>query len=261
MAPVLSKPTRLFPTPVRRELKGLERYAKLTFGGQEYLVGNVETSRGCLHSCLHCPIVPVYEGRFVIFPKSVVLQDIRQQVASGAQHITFGDPDFLNGPTHSLSILREAHQEFPSLTFDFTTKIEHILRYQSLWPELARLRCLFVISAVESFSDIVLSRLQKGHTRKDILQALKIVDAAGITLRPSFVAFTPWTRLDDYLNMLETIAHLGLIETVDPVQLSVRLLVPPGSALLKTNDPGADSITHYLGELDPVNFPISLVAP
>ena len=28
----------------------------------------------------------------------------RQQVESGAQHITFGDPDFFNGPTHGMRI-------------------------------------------------------------------------------------------------------------------------------------------------------------
>lgn len=253
VAPVLQKPALLFPQPARSALAGLERYAKLAYAGQESLVGNVEASRGCLHTCLHCPIVPVYDGRFFIFPQPVVLQDIRQQVGAGAKHITFGDPDFLNGPTHSLSILRKAHHEFPELTFDFTTKIEHILRHQSMFAEFAQLRCLFVISAVESFSDVVLTQLRKGHTREDIIRALSIVDAAGMTLRPSFVAFTPWTSLDDYLDMLETIGNMGLIETIDPVQLAIRLLVPPGSALLQ-NIAGSDPMTRYIGELDPVNF-------
>lgn len=254
VAPVLKKPSLLFPKPARSALVDLEKYAKLEYAGQEFLVGNVETSRGCLHTCLHCPIVPVYEGRFFIFSQDVVLQDIRQQVEAGAQHVTFGDPDFLNGPTHSLNILRQAHHKFPELTFDFTTKIEHILRHQSVFTEFAQLRCLFVISAVESFSNVVLTQLHKGHTREDIIQALNIVDAAGMTLRPSFVSFTPWTTLDDYLEMLEIIGTLGLIETIDPVQLSVRLLVPPGSALLRSIHTGADPITRYIRELDRVNF-------
>jgi len=41
-------------------------------------------------------------------------------VAAGATHITFGDPDFLNGPGHALKVVRAAHAEFPRLTFDFT---------------------------------------------------------------------------------------------------------------------------------------------
>src|SRR5213592_1050757 len=117
---------------------------------------------------LHCPIVPVYEGRFFIVPVEVVLEDIRRQVRAGATHITFGDPDFLNGPGHSLAIVRAMRAEFPSLTFDFTAKIEHILRRRELLPDLARLGCLFIVSAVESIDDRVLAILDKGHTRGDV---------------------------------------------------------------------------------------------
>jgi len=178
-----------------------------------------------------------------------VLKDIRRLVQDGATHITFGDPDFLNGPGHSMKILRAMHAEFPRLTFDFTAKIEHILQKRSLFPELRRLGCLFVISAVESFSDTVLDRLKKGHTRADVIEALGIVRAVGITLRPSLVAFTPWTTLDDYLDMFEMAAAHDLVGAIDPVQYTIRLLVPPGSALLDQSD-----IRTFSGDLDQPNF-------
>jgi hypothetical protein len=178
----------------------------------------------------------VYEGRFFVIPEDVVLEDIRRQVASGARHITFGDPDFLNGPGHSLSIARAVHQEFPELTFDFTAKIEHILKHRALMPELARLGCVFVVSAVESLSETVLERLQKGHTRDDVSEAFETLAGAGIALRPSFVSFTPWTSIDDFIDVLEFVDSRNLIDYVDPVQYSIRLLVPPGSLLLSSPD-------------------------
>ena len=227
----------------------LDRYARLEEQGAERLVGYVEASRGCLHRCLHCPIVPVYDGRFVLVPESVVLEDIRRQVQAGATHITFGDPDFLNGPGHSLSIVRAMHGEFPRLTFDFTAKIEHLLKRRALMPDLRAQGCLFVISAVESFSDSVLNLLQKGHTGADVIAALGMLREVGIALRPSLVAFTPWTSLDDYLYMLDMVETEDLIDTTDPVQLSIRLLVPPGSALLNQSD-----IRRFLGALDQAGF-------
>jgi len=115
-----------FPAPSRTSLEPLSRYAKLEYNGEQRLVGYAEASRGCLHNCTHCPIPPVYGGRFFVMPRDMVLQDIRGLVASGARHVTFGDPDFLNGPTHSLRIVREMHDEFPEITFDFRAKIEHI---------------------------------------------------------------------------------------------------------------------------------------
>ena len=247
--PLIARSPRTIPPPSRRALAPLAGYAKLEHDGQEHLVGYVEASRGCLHHCLHCPIVPVYKGRLVLVPEASVLQDIRNLVEGGATHITFGDPDFLNGPGHSMKILRAMHAEFPGLTFDFTAKIEHILKRSSLFVELRTLGCLFVISAVESFSDMVLDRLRKGHTRVDVVQALSIVRSVGITLRPSLVAFTPWTTLDDYLEMFEIVASQDLLDAIDSVQYTIRLLIPPGSALLQHSDIG-----RFLGALDQSSF-------
>jgi radical SAM superfamily enzyme YgiQ (UPF0313 family) len=243
--PYLVRAPDVFPEPSRGALPSLEQYARLEHDGGRHLAGYVETSRGCLHHCLHCPIVPVYEGRFFLVPEDAVMADIRQQVNAGAKHITYGDPDFLNGPGHSLKIARAMHAEFPQVTFDCTTKIEHLLKHRQLLPELAGLGCLFIISAVESFNEVVLSKLEKGHTRADIVEALGIVRSAGVTLRPSLVPFTPWTTLEDYLDMFDLIARHDLIEATDPVQYSIRLLIPPGSALLKLPD-----IQAWIGPLD-----------
>lgn len=178
-----------------------------------------------------------------------MLEDIRRLVASGALHITFGDPDFLNGPGHSLAIVRAMHQEFPEVTFDFTAKIEHLLKSRGLFPELAASGCLFIVSAVESLSDEVLGHLHKGHSRKDVFEALDILRQAGVVLRPSWVAFTPWTTREDYLDMLEFVEQEGLVYHVDPVQYAIRLLIPPGSALLSQG-----AIQPFLRELDQANF-------
>ncbi|MFQ5520929.1 MAG: CUAEP/CCAEP-tail radical SAM (seleno)protein, partial [Candidatus Methylomirabilia bacterium] len=223
-----------FALPSRAGLPPLTKYAQLERDGQRSLVGYVEASRGCLHHCLHCPIPPVYDGRFFVVPREIVLGDIRRLVRAGATHVTFGDPDFLNGPGHSLAIVRAVHAEFPGITFDFTAKVEHILERRALFPELAKLGCVFMVSAVESLSDTVLANLDKGHTRAEIFEALGIVRDAGIAFRPTWVAFAPWTTLQDYLEMLEFVEAEGLIHHVDPVQYSIRLLVPPGSKLLES---------------------------
>jgi radical SAM superfamily enzyme YgiQ (UPF0313 family) len=234
-----------FAVPARDTLAPPRHYAHLVRGEDVVPAGYVEASRGCLHTCSHCPITPVYHGRFFIVPRAVVLDDIRQQVRQGVRHITFGDPDFLNGPGHSMAILRAMHAEFPWLTFDATIKVEHILERRELFPELAELGCAFVVSAVESLSPGVLDHLKKGHTRADVAEALRILDDAGIPMRPTFVAFTPWTTARDYLELLDFVLEQRLIENVDPVQYAIRLLVPPGSALLDD-----ESAPEWLGTLD-----------
>lgn len=237
-----------YPKPDRASLQPLSEYAHLTHKGVAYRAGYTEATRGCLHTCRHCPVVPVYGGRFFAVPAETVLADIDQQVAMGARHITFGDPDFLNGPRHAERIARELHARHPELTFDFTTKVEHILKHEALIAELADLGAAFAISAFEATSDRVLNQLNKGHMLADMERALAITRQAGLPIQATWLPFTPWTRLDDYLHMLTWIREQNLIAATSAVQLSIRLLVPPGSALLDDED------ASWAGPLDPANF-------
>jgi radical SAM superfamily enzyme YgiQ (UPF0313 family) len=233
-----------FPVPSRTGLPSLKKYAHVDKDGRLELAGYVEATRGCKHLCRHCPIPPVYGGRFFVVPRHVVLADIRQQVEAGASHITFGDPDFLNGPGHALAVARALHAEFPSVTFDFTAKVEHLQRHRGRLREFGDLGCAFIVTAAESVSDTVLAHLAKGHTRADLIEALRAVRAAGIALRPTWVPFTPWATLDDYRELLDFVEAHELIDAIDPVQYSIRLLVPPGSLLLEH-----EGMRPYLGEL------------
>jgi radical SAM superfamily enzyme YgiQ (UPF0313 family) len=225
-----------FPAPARDLLPAAERYAHLVVAGGRRTAGYTETSRGCLDVCRHCPVPAVYRGRFFVIDAASVLDDIAAQVAAGARHITFGDPDFLNGPRHGMAIARELHRRWPEVTFDATAQVTHLLRPSVSLAELRELGCAFVTTAVESLSDRVLAALAKRHRRRDALELFDRAQGAGLVVRPTFVPFTPWTELGDLVDLVEVIAARGLEGHVAPVQLSVRLLVPAGSLLLEQGD-------------------------
>jgi radical SAM superfamily enzyme YgiQ (UPF0313 family) len=235
-----------FVTPDRGGMPGADGYARLRYGEDSKQVAYTEASRGCKHLCRHCPVVPVYRGQFRVVQRDVVLADIRQQVAAGAQHVTFGDPDFFNGPTHALRIVEALHAEFPEVTYDATIKIEHVLKHRALLRPLRETGCLFITSAAESVDDRVLARLEKNHTRRDFFEAVKLVREAGLTLQPTFIAFTPWTTIEGYRGLLRAVADLELVENVAPVQLALRLLIAPGSRLLELDD-----VRALIGPFDP----------
>ena len=227
-------------TPVAFDRSGLppfERYASLQMpDGSRRVAGTTDATRGCKHLCRHCPIVPVYRGRFRAVPVDVVMADVAAQVAAGAQHISFGDPDFFNGPSHARRIVERLAAAHPGVTYDVTIKVEHLLRHADLLPVLRDTGCLFVTSAVESVDDRVLEGLAKGHTRADFVSVVELCRVHRLTLSPTFVAFTPWTTLEGYIDLLDTIATLGLEEQVAPIQLAIRLLVTAGSPLLDLDE-------------------------
>ena len=245
--PLVSMERLSFEVPDRTSMPPIAKYAHLVLpGGGFRIVGSTEASRGCKHLCRHCPIVPVYKGVFRIVSRDVVLRDIRQQVAAGAQHISFGDPDFFNGIRHAMELVEEFHREFPSVTYDVTIKVEHLRKYEAHLPKLKETGCLFVISAVEYLDDAVLRALDKGHTREDFLHVVRTFRSLGMTLHPTFVPFTQWTTMKSYLDLLRVIHAESLVENVAPVQLGIRLLIPEGSRLLEL-----DEVRRNVGPFDP----------
>ena len=239
-----------FIAPDRSGLPSLDRYASLQMpDGSTKVVGATDASRGCKHRCRHCPIVPIYDGQFRVVPVDVVMADVASQVAHGATHITFGDPDFFNGPTHARKIVEALHHQFPAVTYDVIIKVEHLLAHRELLATLVKTGCLFVTSAVESVDDRVLEQLDKGHTRADFITAAALCRSAGLTLVPTFVAFTPWTTVETYLDLLTVVDDLGLTDHVSPVQLAIRLLVTWQSRLLELSD-----IQAVIGPFDPTTL-------
>lgn len=233
------------PLPARELLPALDRYARLAVDGELRLAGSVEASRGCAHRCRHCPVPVVYDGRVRVADEEAVLADVAQLVAAGARHLTFGDPDFLNTPQHAIRVVRAVHARFPELTFDCTIKVEHVLAHRALLPELAESGCLFVVSAFETLDDTTLERLDKGHTAADAASAVEVLRAHGIDVRPSFLPFTPWTERADVEAILDFVAAYDLVPSVDPVQYTIRLLLPAGSLLL-----GHPDLAPYLDGWD-----------
>lgn len=232
--PAISLSRQNFRVPDRTGLPELDQYARLQLTPEvSRIVGYTEASRGCKHLCRHCPVVPVYNGRFFIVQPKVVLEDVRRQVDAGAEHITFGDPDFFNGPAHSIRIVRRMHREFPELSYDVTIKIEHLRNQSNLLPTLKETGCVLVTSAVESFDSRILDKFDKRHTLEDFGVVVRVLRHAGIALNPTFVTFTPWTTVDGYIDFLRNLAVFNLVEHISPVQYAIRLLVPAGSKLLE----------------------------
>jgi hypothetical protein len=226
-------PVELAPSvPARDLLPDPTRYAHLLRDGLRFPVAATEASIGCAHRCRHCPVPVTYDGRIRITDVDTVLADVASQVARGARHVTFGDPDFFNGVHHAQRVVAALHREFPDVTFDCTVKVEHVLRHADVWPTMAAAGCLFVVSAFESVDDATLAVLDKGHTARDETRAVVTLRGAGIEPRPTWLPFTPWSTVESIRGLLEFVATHDLIGNVDPVQYSIRLLVPEGSLLL-----------------------------
>ncbi len=227
--------------PARRALPELYRYgspefAKFFTGGVQPVVGNVETARGCHHSCSYCSVFAATGTKVNIIPTDVVLEDIRQVVRMGATHICFVDADFINSRQHGLDVVRRMKAEFPELTFDFIARADHILESKDAIAELKDLGCLFITSALEFPSQRVLDAINKGLTLEHIEHAIAFCRSIGLRLNPTFILFNPWVGPTDLLWFDEWLDRTGLAEWVDPGQFTGRLYFYKDSNLLANPD-------------------------
>ena len=137
---------------------------------------------------------------------------------AGAEHITFGDPDFFNGPTHARRIVEALHERHPRVTYDVTIKVEHLLKHRDCCRCSRATGCLFVTSAVESVDDEVLAKLEKGIRAPTSSTRSALPRRWIYCWSPTFVAFTPWTTLEAIATCWTTVGELDLVEHVAPVQ-------------------------------------------
>ena len=231
--------------PNRQIFPDISNYAHLVDGSNNLIAGSVETTYGCKHSCTHCPVPISFNGSFKTYSLEKIVSDVENQVNQGAKHISFNDPDFFNGPIHALKILESLNEKFPSITYDSTIKVEHIIKYKKYFKELSSLNMVFVISAFETTNDLVLSILEKNHTSNDLNNSIEISQDFGIDIRPTWMPFSPWTELNDLSNIVKLIEKYELRETVDPIQLTIKLLIPKHSLIIKKPE-----INKYLGNYE-----------
>lgn len=238
--------------PDRTILPSITDYSHIVDGSNNLVAGSVETTYGCKHECTHCPVPIEFNGSFKTFGIEKITQDVANQVEAGAKHISFNDPDFFNGPKHALKILELLNTQHPDITYDSTIKVEHILKYPEYFRELKDLNMLFVISAFETTNDLVLEILKKNHTYKDLRDAVEVSIKNNIDIRPTWMPFSPWTEIDDLTNIITLIEDYKLRETVDPIQLTIKLLIPKNSLILNRPE-----IKEYLLDYDPASFSYS----
>ena len=235
--------------PDRTILPSITDYSHIVDGSNNLIAGSVETTYGCKHECTHCPVPIEFKGMFKTFGTEKIITDVTNQVEEGAKHISFNDPDFFNGPKHALKILQLLNEKHPSITYDSTIKVEHILKYPDYFQELKNLNMLFVISAFETTNDHVLNILQKNHSFNDLNKAVELSLENKIDIRPTWMPFSPWTEQNDLISIIKLIENYKLRETVDPIQLTIKLLVPKNSLILKRPE-----MKEYLLDYDPSSF-------
>ncbi len=196
------------------------------------LLGNIEATRGCHHRCAYCSVYAATGVRVTPLAQDVVVEDACQVSDQGATHMAFVDAEFFSIRRHSGEILKRIAAEVGPVTFEFTTRFDHILEFTDEIEELTKHGLKSITSALEFPSDTVLTALDKGIDTALTKRAIKVAHDLGIELAPTFIPFTPWVTYDELLRFDDFLEETGLTERITPTGRQTRLYLYKGSPLL-----------------------------
>ncbi|MEU5546527.1 RCCLKC-tail radical SAM protein [Streptomyces sioyaensis] len=196
------------------------------------LMGNVEVSRGCHHKCTYCSVYGAYDGGVAAYEAETVLADCLQLAEEGVRHFCFIDAEFFNSRTIGVGVIEKLVEEIGPISFEFTTRVDHILDYTAELEKLVSLGLKRVTSALEFPSNRILRIFDK-HIDVDHMKAcITEAERIGFELYPTFIPFTPWIEYEELLGFEDFLVETGLARVTDPTALQTRLLLFKGSPLL-----------------------------
>jgi len=198
------------------------------------LLGNIEATRGCHHKCSYCAVFAAYGVAAIPIEPGMVLADAAQLAAQGARHFAFVDAEFFNTRRHALQVIQAAAEQLGPVTFELTTRFDHILEFEAEINQMTEFGLKVITSALEFPSERVLQVFDKGIDVPGIKKAIRAAKAAGVELRPTFITFTPWVTMAEIQALDEFMDETGIADWVDHTARQTRLLLFKGSPLLGT---------------------------
>lgn len=238
--PALMTRSGMPPKPPRRRIGGLvparELFPSLVHYPAHHspfgLMGNIEASRGCHHKCTYCSVYGAYDGSVAAYETATVLDDALQLAEEGVRHFCFIDAEFFNSRTIGIGVVERLIDRIGPITFEFTTRVDHILDYPEQLEKLVSLGLRRVTSALEFPSDRILRIFDKHIDVEHIKAAVAEAERIGFELYPTFIPFTPWVEYEELLGFEDFLVSTGLARVTDPTALQTRLLLFKGSPLL-----------------------------
>jgi len=198
------------------------------------LMGNIEASRGCHHKCTYCSVYGAYDGGVVAYDAQTVLADALQLAEEGVRHFCFIDAEFFNSRTIGVGVVERLVNEVGPITFECTTRVDHVLSYPRELEKLVSLGLRRVTCALEFPSNRILRIFDKHIDVDHIRAAVTEAERMNFELYPTFIPFTPWIEYEELLTFEDFLVETGLAKVTDPTALQTRLLLFKGSPLLSS---------------------------
>jgi len=184
---------------------------------QKYHHALVYGSRGCYHQCSFCQISQFYRlspgGPYRTRSASNIAAEIEDLVnGHGVRSIFFADDEFITESSRRRRIIEDLIQEIRERELEFSFSIQYRAdtgAEESLLRALKEVGLRTVFIGVESGVERVLERFDKGISKADIDQALRVVGDLDLSLIPGYMLYNPDTTFEELRDSVEYLLSPG----------------------------------------------------
>ncbi len=150
----------------------------------------IMTKRGCAFLCTYCPYRSMEGKTYRMKSPARVVDEIMQVQLDPDQMMMFCENNFNAPKQHAEAICREILKRKLNVRWGTGD-----LRPLGITADFCRLLrdsgCGFVNLSIESASDAMLRRMQRGYTRADVLESLETLEKSGIPYSASLMIGAP----------------------------------------------------------------------
>jgi FkbM family methyltransferase len=190
------------------------------------MMGELVTSRGCPYHCTFCANYSIWGTRKprMRTPEDVVEEILHQRDCYGVQHFIFWDDLFTTSRQRAVAICNLLLERKANVRWLCLVRANTI--DEELLKLMKRAGCLQVQMGVESGSDRILKKMQKGVTVEQVWEAAKMIRRSGLSWHCFLLIGIPGETRE------EMEATMRLIPELKPNVVELSVFAPyPGSPL------------------------------
>ncbi|MBN1114620.1 MAG: B12-binding domain-containing radical SAM protein [Oligoflexia bacterium] len=208
-------------------------------------IAPVMTSRGCPFNCRFCSVTAVFGKKFREQSVDRIMAEIKNmQKYLNTLHVFFYDDNFTSNKKRINELTDRIISE--KIRISWTAQVRSdVAKDEDLLVKMYRAGCERFYIGFESIDDDVLKSMHKSQTRKDIIDAIRIIRSHGISIHGMFI----FGEDNDTIANIESTVDFAVNYDIDTVQFMI--LTPfPGTEVYKEMSDGGRLLHHNWGYYD-----------
>ncbi len=198
---------------------------------EKYEQGSIIASRGCPYNCKFCVSSVFRKTNYRLRSAENVFEEIKLIVCKNKkQNIHFCDDTFTINHAFVKKLCHLIIESNVRFNWSILSRVDTIKHDEEMLYLLKEAGCKLIIFGIESGSDKILQKINKGVSSSQIEEVLLLCKEKGLDIKTTWIVGLPG-------NYIDQMQSLKLMKRIQPNQITIHMFVPyPGTELFENRE-------------------------